>query len=214
MPPKEVRCEICDQTVLKSKTLAYKNGRACRDHDGVQEFSNDLRLQGKQKLEDSIKREEDKHKPRDYKKEDLDMKGTCWRCGCEGIDYAKFCFERMAALEKMNILGKEWDFFNLPNKIFENMPEKSRTPLLVLNIQERPDVIEKLKYKFRIVSHLAKMVQVCPSCLKDMKLEEEWYKIVKQFAEKISVEKSFLLGSLFQPVIQKIAEQRIAEEIK
>jgi len=33
--PKEIECVICNKQVTKRKSLAYENGRACRDHKEV-----------------------------------------------------------------------------------------------------------------------------------------------------------------------------------
>ena len=38
MPPKTFKCAICGEEITKPKSYAYKNGRACRTHEGVQEY--------------------------------------------------------------------------------------------------------------------------------------------------------------------------------
>lgn len=38
MPPKTFTCVICNQEVSKRKSLAFSDGRACRDHEEVKEM--------------------------------------------------------------------------------------------------------------------------------------------------------------------------------
>ena len=66
MPPKTVTCNICNKEVMKSTTLAYKDGRACREHEGVEENSKLLQQKQKEDLNRSINKRDLKYKPKEY----------------------------------------------------------------------------------------------------------------------------------------------------
>jgi len=54
--PKTFNCVICDQEVSKRKSLAYGDGRACRDHENVIKMVQEIKNSKAQKrLDEKIK---------------------------------------------------------------------------------------------------------------------------------------------------------------
>jgi len=50
MPIKTVECVICKEEVTKRKTLVYKDGRACREHQEVQDAVLEQKLKEEQDI--------------------------------------------------------------------------------------------------------------------------------------------------------------------
>ena len=67
MPPKTTTCEVCGEQVSKRQSLAYKTGRACRDHDEVVAFIAEI-AQKKADAAESVKKVEDRLKDKDKEK--------------------------------------------------------------------------------------------------------------------------------------------------
>jgi hypothetical protein len=215
MPPKEVKCEICGNIVLKSQTLSIKNGgRACREHEGTQEQSKQIQLQQKESLQKSIERKEKKYKPmEDYDYSSMTKKyNVCWKCGCEGTSLQEYYLQCAVAMEKINMVGAEWNFFDLPFQIKKFISKEHQIPLIRISIKNKPEVIEKIKYKNRLIAKFVGLIQVCPECLKRVGLDEEWKDQVRKNMPKIDLKTAYLFGSLLKPELTKMAVDQLYDE--
>jgi hypothetical protein len=212
MPPKTVKCEICEQQVMKAQTLAYKTGRACRIHSGVFADSKQRQMQEKQNRDDAIKKLEKKHQPKEYVPLETRM-NVCWKCGCQGTDLGTYYLQCAVAMEKMQLVGAEFNFFGMPNKIRDFIPKEFQTPMIkIFFTKDRKDIIERLKYKYRTVAEFAQAIQVCPLCLKVLGLEKQFQEESRKRMEGLTMKTAFMLGSLLKPELQAIAIDQLYDE--
>jgi hypothetical protein len=206
MPPKTFTCEVCEVEVSKPKSLAFGKGRACRFHTGVEDAAKHQHAIEKHELKKSIESNSNKFKKKEHPNLPTEVpKYSCWRCGCEGTDEATFYFQRAVAMEKINLLGSEFNFLDLPNQLHKLTPPEYQTPIIVLAIKDHHNVIEKLKYKHRIIADLSGVVCLCPSCLKDLNLLTEWEEERQIRMKKINLETMYMLGDLMKPALQEEA---------
>lgn len=213
MSPKTVTCVICNETVTKAQTLQIKEGRACRKHEGVEDFSKQQQQSQKDELLKSIEKRQEKYKPKQYEpKVDLVLKPTCFRCGSEGINVQDFYFQCAVAMEKIKLSGTDINFFELPSQIKQHIPKEFQNPIIMIDITNKPEVIEKIKYKFREICSLARFVALCPKCMKDLKLEQSYREQVEKRRPKLDLQTMHLIGTMMQPELEKIAKEQLKQE--
>ena len=215
MPPKTCTCNICGQTVTKAKTLQFKDGRACREHEGVHEWSDKQQESQKKGLISSIKKMEEKSRPRkpeSFTRIDDMVKPMCWRCGVNGIALQDFYLQCAVAMEKMKLVGEDFNFFELPNQIKKFIPEEFKTPIIPVNLLKKPEVVEKLKYKFRVISMMGGFAYFCPKCLKDLKLEQDFKAQIEKNNPKLEIKDMYMIGALMQPELEKVAREQLKQE--
>lgn len=215
MPPKTVKCEICEQQVMKAQTLAYKTGRACREHEGVREYSEQIQNQQKQALTKSIEKHERKYAPRpEMTYESLEKRmNVCWKCGCEGTSLQNYYLQCAVAMEKMQIVGAEWNFFDMPIKVREFIPKEFQTPLIVISMgDKKKSILNRFRFKKQQLVEFSDLIQVCPGCLKIIGLEKKFQDEARERMKGIKLDQMFMLGSLLKPELQKMAIDQLYEE--
>jgi len=212
MPPKTVTCVICGQEVMKAQTLAYKEGRACRKHEGVQEYSEQIQAQQKQTLTKSIDKHERKYTLREYVPLEVRM-NVCWKCGCQGTDLRMFYLQCAVAIEKMNLIGAEYNIFNMPTKVREFIPKEFQTPLIVVSMgDKKKSILDRFRFKNQQLVEFSDLIQVCPTCLKIIGLEKKFQDDAKERMKGIELKDMFILGSLLKPELQKMAIDQLYDE--
>jgi len=211
MPPKTVTCNICNKEVMKSTTLAYKDGRACREHEGVEENSKLLQQKQKEDLNRSINKRYSKDKPKEYVSLEKRM-NVCWKCGCEGTPLQEYYFQCSVAIEKMRITGANFNFFEFPQQIKSFLPKDCKVPLIIMSIENRKDILKKFRFKNEAMVQFSNMIQVCPTCLKVLGLEKQFEEDTKRRNVKLDFNTAFILGTLLQPDLEKIAIDQLYEE--
>lgn len=124
MPPKMVICSVCNQEVLKARTLARKDGtRACRNHPGVEEESADKQKQEKLEKERADKERNDKrndmfksHSTSNALEELAEFRkwafNHCWTCSREGTPIREHYFNVIVAQKRLQLRG-EFNFLSL-----------------------------------------------------------------------------------------------------
>lgn len=213
MPPKTVTCEICNEQVMKAQTLATKTGRACRKHEGVQEQSEQIQIQQKQALNNSIEKHEKKYTPREYVPLETRM-NVCWKCGCQGVGLSTYYLQCAIAMEKMQIVGAEWNFFDMPIKVREFIPKEFQTPLIVISMgDKKKSILNQFRFKKQQLVEFSDLIQVCPQCLKIIGLEKKFQDDARERMKGIELKDMFMLGSLLKPELQKIAIDQLYDEM-
>ena len=215
MPPKTVICEICGEQVMKAQTLAYKEGRACRFHEGVEIHSKQIHIQQLQNREDAIKKHERKYNTRperEYIPLDVRM-NVCWKCGCQGTSIQNFYLQCAVAMEKMQIVGAEFNFFDMPNKIKEFMPKEFQTPMIIISMgDKKKSILNRFRFKKQQIVEFSDFIQVCPDCLKIIGLEKKFQDEARERMKGLTIKTAFLFGSLIKPELEKMAIDQLYEE--
>lgn len=135
MPPKEVTCKVCGETVLKSQTYAYEGGRACKHHEGVEEAKDSRMAAEKKKRHADIRPEPEQH---DHTK--------CCICGDKGRSFIVLFGSLLARLgvPEASIYGDAYEkfkdaFLSLPkeeaNLLVETLNDEAVVcvPCLIVN---------------------------------------------------------------------------------
>lgn len=212
MPPKTVTCEICKEQVMKAQTLAYKEGRACRKHEGVQEYSEQIQAQQKQTLTKSIEKHERKYAPREYVPLEIRMM-KCWKCGCEGTSLQNYYLQCAVAMEKMHIVGAQFNFFDMHIKLKEFIPKEFKVPLIIISMgDKKKSILNQFRFKQQQIVEISDLIQVCPTCLKLIGLEKKFQDDAKERIKGLTLETAFIFGSLIKPELEKIAIDQLYDE--
>jgi hypothetical protein len=198
---------------MKAQTLATKTGRACRKHEGVQEQSEQIQIQQKQALNNSIEKHEKKYTPREYVPLETRM-NVCWKCGCQGVGLSTYYLQCAIAMEKMQIVGAEWNFFDMPIKVREFIPKEFQTPLIVISMgDKKKSILNQFRFKKQQLVEFSDLIQVCPQCLKIIGLEKKFQDDARERMKGIELKDMFMLGSLLKPELQKIAIDQLYDEM-
>lgn len=102
---KTVTCAICGEQVSKRKSLAYKDGRACRVHDEVEQDQKDKKFQSRRETLEHL------------------FRISHWRYK---EDEDKLYFGYMASREEFRVLAS----FDEVDESFKNLDEVSRKRIL------------------------------------------------------------------------------------
>jgi hypothetical protein len=197
---------------MKAQTLAYKTGRACRHHEDVEMHSKQIQVQQKQNLTDAIKKREKKYAPKEYIPLDVRM-NVCWKCGCQGTSIQNFYLQCAVAMEKMQIVGAEFNFFDMPNKIKEFMPKEFQTPMIIISMgDKKKSILNRFRFKKQQIVEFSDFIQVCPECLKIIGLEKKFQDEARERMKGFTTKTTFLLGSLLKPELQAAAIDQLYEE--
>jgi len=218
MPPKMVRCSICKETVLKSKTYALADGtRACRSHDGVGEEANKLHEQDKERLKKEVEKkkksfggskEPDLSKfIEDGRKFREEANTHCWTCGAEGIPAKEYFAECIVAIERLKIRG-EMNFLTLNNDINKLMGNPVVLFTLPYSDEEDKEIYRSIRNrKIKDIIHFLKCVNMCKECASKFKVNDRLEALFpKPTWEQIQNMMS-VVASL-DPVIKEMAEKK------
>ena len=81
-----------------------------------------------------------------------------------------------------------------------------------MSIENRKDILKKFRFKNEAMVQFSNMIQVCPTCLKVLGLEKQFEEDTKRRNAKIDFNTAFILGTLLQPDLEKIAIDQLYEE--
>jgi len=174
MPPKVVTCCICKQEVLKAQTMAIKDGRACRSHDGVeqkaQQRQKDEALKNAKPMPrqspsgfehrfDLEKFEQDAAKFRE------EAYSHCWTCGCEGISLKEYFAQCMIASHRLKLRG-EWNFLTLHSDMDKLMGNPVVLSCLPYDEEKDRKIYRDItNRKIKGIIHVLRFVNMCGKCI-------------------------------------------------
>lgn len=214
MPIKQVMCCQCNSLVNKAQTYSIgKDQRACAKHEGVTAKKDELEAARLQK----IQKDTAKGKP---KKFDAPPKGApvsapkgsawatdpsipmCWLCANKGLRQQEFFMKLLVEREKARLIHGEINPFdpNHPGNKINIGRCIFLVPLDKCN-QARPF----LREDFEPILQMAKCIAICGPCCGTLKIDplpKPEYKDLVQFS---------MLGTIMQPVIEKIAKAEMAK---
>lgn len=206
MPPKTFKCVICGEEVTKPKSYAYKDGRACRIHDGVQEHHDKSEQEriAKSTRKELKRKERTAHKahmwapsPEDqiFMEEKLKNSHYCHVCGkTDRLTPQEFMFEHMVDVKQFS-----GAFADLLHSQLMGDREKTESNVLKKKLLERSKKVvipceRPKKFTFRVDNRVWKLIELgllninaCGECRDKHKLViAEWYsKQLKENQEKV-----------------------------
>lgn len=209
MPPKEVTCSICNQTVPKSQTLQILDGtRACKSHANVEEEARQLKNQITQKLRASIQQHEERktYTPKTYTEKSpttTEYQTHCWLCAQEGMELREFFIQSMIATERLLIRG-EFNFLTLGADI-RKLLGNPRVLIKIPYPEQDPSLVKQIKYKFvRENLHFLRMLYICADCAIQHGFQEEINKMMPEPTfEQIQAMAPVI--DLMKPAIREVA---------
>jgi hypothetical protein len=222
MPPKSVCCSVCGETVLKSQTLARKDGtRACRSHDGIQSESNEIKQQHKESQEKHTKK---KGNPReaintldDLLNQDLEIMkrihhrvkeqlNNCWICNQEGVSFREYCFDKIVALKRLE-MRNEFNFLTMNQDCAKLIPN-NRVLFHLPYGDEKSLLYRRLcKESYREMVPFYGYVQVCAECAYSMGYGKEIEKSIPNVSVDEALDFSPMLVHL-EPHIEAVAKKK------
>jgi len=217
MPPKMVKCSVCNETVLKSKTYALADGtRACRSHEGVGEEAKKLREQDKERLRKEVA---EKRKPFSHSKEfNLDKfiedgrkfreeaNTHCWTCGAEGIPAVEYFTESIVAIERLKIRG-EFNFLTFSDDIYKLLGN----PVVLFTLpysDEDKEIYRSIRNrKVKDIIHFLRSVNMCKECVNKFKVNDRLEALFPKPTWE-QLQNMMPVVSSLDPFIKEIAEKK------
>lgn len=163
-----------------------------------------------------LKNKKKKRNPKKYDTKEISLKPVlkpiCFRCGAEGVSVQDFYLQCAVAMEKAQLMGENINFFELPIQIKKFISKEFQTPIILVDASKKPEIIEKIKYKFRTMVQFAGFVALCPKCMKDLNLEESYRDQIEKRRPKLDLQTMHFIGSMMQPELEKIAREQLKNE--
>lgn len=214
MPPKSVCCSICGENVLKSQTLARKDGtRACRSHDGIQNEADDIQQQRKELLQEKVKvnhkydlLSDDLEQMKQLQQRCEEQLHSCWICNQRGVSFREHCFEKIVAIKRLEMRG-EFNLLTL-NQDCAKLISNNRVLFHLPCDDEKSLLYRRLcKKSYREMVPFCGYVQVCAECAHSMGLGKE----IEKSIPNVSIDEalSFVpVLSILDPCIEQISEKK------
>lgn len=225
MPPKKVLCQICGVDVLKSQTVFIGNGkRACKEHPEAVKISSELQENMRKEKDREMKQAQEKKQcTNSYQQAAFTSvaRVVCWCCGKKGIEERDFYLRCLINSEKLQIT-KDYetglDIITKPQRMtMEDLKKENLTVLFLFPFAtpRLEDIKSKLLKDFRELSFFLRVVNLCPECVKELKLEADLEKY-KEDAIKPTLTQLHNMGTIYEiglkETVKGIALQELNEE--
>jgi hypothetical protein len=221
MPPPQVICSICGETVNKAQTYATgekdsegKPLRACKKHEGVAEKAEELKEKAFEKQEKNTysaqQKREREHRNRNYRDpfdipEDIRKhqewaETHCWCCEGKGVSIPDFSMLQLVAMEKAELLGIKNPFDPALASITKSILKKMGYSCVLHRFSMDKSMREKyqewknrINHKMRGVVELGNIIQLCFDCQKKTGIEYD----VKTNMPKFDLQTMAMIGSAY-----------------
>lgn len=221
MPPKMVKCSICNQTVLKAHTLALSDGtRGCREHPGVKAESGE-RLQEEKRIRQEninapMKRFQERMARNDQAQRKFEeemaersryIHSHCWVCDVEGIGLKEFFAEAIVAMKRLELRG-EFNILTLWDDIRGLMP--GIVPLWpVPRDREKDGYVERRirDRRLRDIIDFLPFILLCPDCIQRFNLGKRADSIMPKPSME-DIQNIMPVVMIMEPEIKAIAERK------
>jgi hypothetical protein len=217
MPPKSATCSICGETVLKSQTLAIKDGtRACRSHSGVKEESASLQEAEKTRRAKAEQERKERWKPnfnqpfpeqKELREWRQHLDTHCWVCDREGVGLQEFYMQALIAITRLQI-RKEFNLLSLSNDVRKLMP--GYLALVAIPYDDETDAAMKHRIrdkKIRDLLHFIRYMQLCSDCVTKYGYQEQFEETCPKPSIE-QVEAIMPIMSSIDPILRRIADRK------
>jgi len=203
-------CVICGASVSKRKSIAYKDGRACKTHSESQEQLDTKKTKQVEQIQSDVQKNKEKfsHDDRGF-----DFKPRCWLCHIEGISLQQFYSELLMESLKTQIKNEAMElnvnFFEQQEQIAKALASKKHVVLFTFNnlTEEQRHKLKGCNFNAQQLISMTNSVICCASCMNKAGLQ-----YIPPEVNFDKIKKFMPVYMLAEPELKKIAEQEIQRE--